>query len=272
MKQTVLILLALIIGFVAGMQSDNLCKPLNDLAMPQDTASSIKPAPSTEGVSGQLFREQDCTNPQSTDQQLWCEARQNFNEHSEQASGNNDSESWNKYLTGYKDGAYDAHHARIRKISGTEAGKDQYDLGYSQGYNSATESMGLAEYDCATEAMQSEYQSRWCEAAELFTDSNAGRRAGDNPVLRARFIDGYLSGGRVALTIPTSVNELMADAAEQALEAKLPLILGEQDNTLPDAARAFQEGLEMGYEGMVNNVQDIMAQVMQEFMFNPKNK
>ena len=268
MKHIIFVLLALVVGFMAGMQSGIKRKPSSESALLSGSVLSQNEHSVDRG--GESFREQDCSNPQSTDQQLWCEARNSFNEYSWQAAETDNTSSWNNYHLGYKDGSYDAHHARTMRVSGAEETQDEYSLGYGAGYASSMEAMGLTIYDCDEEVVQSEYQSRWCEAADIFTDSNAGKRTGNNPVLRTRFVDGYLSGGRIALTIPASIHELMADAAEQALEAKLPLTLGDHDEGLPDSARAFREGLELGYESMVNNVQDIMAQVMQEFMATPK--
>ncbi|MGY0216783.1 hypothetical protein ACWJJH_05275 [Endozoicomonadaceae bacterium StTr2] len=264
MKQAIFLLLALLVGYMAGMQSGTKRKQPAEVDSPSTTPAEI----SQKETSPQ---EPDCTNPKGVDQQIWCTARNSYNEYSEQAKNPDNLEGWNKYLEGYKDGLYDAHHARSLKVPEESSVVAEYDLGYSKGYDATMEAMGLVTYDCATEAVQSEYQARWCEAADLFVQANIGDRAGNNPVLRTRFIDGYMSGESLALVIPATVGELLVKAGTDTPDSRLPLVMGQQDSDLPEAAKAFRDGLEQGYSSMVDKVQDIISQVMQQFMFSPRH-
>ena len=92
---------------------------------------------------------------------------------------------------------------------------------------SALDAMGVVEYECSegTET-DNEYRDRW-QGAIAF---NASRLAAPtNAILRSTYINGYMSGRAIALTLPTSMESLFVmrvpvSAASRRLMCPPPIL------------------------------------------------
>ena len=124
----------------------------------------------------------------------WCEAKEQF------TSQPFDNDDFPAYLHGFREGYAQASQAGDLLTSESQSPQGR---GYNDGYYAVVDALGIPEYNCSSTDLASEYKDRWCEAAEAFRTGSAA--AEPNPLVRDRFLDGYMTGGRVALTVPTSM-------------------------------------------------------------------
>lgn len=199
----------------------------------------------------------DCTNVgrAGAAQQTWCEARAQFDHSS--LSGD---DAFQDYLRGYRAGINHARQAEDSRLARTDVeGREgsAEEMGYRTGYNNVLKALGIHEYDCTSSDDMSEYKDRWCEASDSFRASGIG---GDNPFVKGRFIDGYMAGGRVALTVPTSMESFFNG---ENPEGKQPAIV-QPDGELENTEQAFYRGFDEGYKAMIASIRESINQVMQQ--------
>lgn len=208
----------------------------------------------------------DCTIVDNTDalRQTWCEARAAFDQSSVAA----DVANFDHYLKGYRQGLNDARRAETSQIS-REAleGKSEKpeETGYRAGYQQVVEALGILEYNCRDSEQASEYKDRWCEADDAYRIASVG--SSDNPFLRERFVDGYMAGGRVALTVPTSMEAFLGG---ENPEGKQPAIYKQEGDDIKPTEQAFYRGFDEGYKAMIASIRESINQVMQQ-MQAPNN-
>ncbi len=206
----------------------------------------------------------DCINIERAGaaQQSWCEAQAQFDEsglsHSDQA--------FRSFLYGYRNGVSHARQGKdsllVRSQADDNKGNPE-EAGYHAGYQTVLTNLGLHEFDCASGENASEYKDRWCEASDAFRSSGLG---GDNPFVMDRFINGYMSGGRVALTVPTSMESFFSG---ENPEGKQPSII-QPEGELSGAELAFYRGYDDGYKAMIASIRESINQVMQQMQM-PEN-
>ncbi|MGB0361139.1 MAG: hypothetical protein ACPGEF_07010, partial [Endozoicomonas sp.] len=196
-------------------------------------------------------------------EQTWCKAQQQF----ESQHGSSNSDEFLVFLKGFRDGysqASSAADSRLNIFEVSDQSEPTYDLGYRYGYGNILDAMGIYEFNCSSNEMASEYRDRWCEASTAFQQGHIG--ADNNPITKSRFIDGYMAGGRVALTVPTSMDAFFGGEAPQG---KQPAIIQPTGDIEPVAA-AFNRGFDVGYKAMIDSIRDSINQVMQQMQL-PEN-
>ena len=196
-------------------------------------------------------------------EQTWCKAQKQF----ESQHGSSNSDEFVVFLKGFRDGyaqASSAADSRINIFEVSDQSEPIYDQGYRDGYSSVLDAMGIDEFNCSSNEMASEYRDRWCEASIAFQQGHVG--TDNNPIIKSRFIDGYMAGGRVALTVPTSMEAFFGGEAPQG---KQPAIVQPTGDIEPVAA-AFNRGFDVGYKAMIDSIRDSINQVMQQMQI-PEN-
>ena len=197
-------------------------------------------------------------------EQTWCEAKDQF----EQRGQSTSSDDFLVYLKGFREGYSLASQAEDSRLSLFDEVNSQseppYDIGYRDGYVAVMEAMGILEYNCTSADLASEYKDRWCEAADAYRSSGSG--SDNNPFVRERFIDGYMTGGRVALTIPTSMEAFFGG---ENPEGKQPAIV-QPSGDLKSTELAFYRGFDVGYKAMIDSIRESINQVMQQMQI-PNN-
>ena len=195
--------------------------------------------------------------------QSWCEAHAAFDKREDLKIG---GDAFKQYLSGYRHGINDARLAqssRIPRVPDASRKESSEDAGYRDGYQSVITQLGLLEFDCTISGEPSEYRERWCEAADSYRLAGIG---GDNPFLRGRYIDGYMAGGRVALTVPTSMESFFSGDTP---EGKQPAIV-QPEGALEGTELAFYRGFDEGYKAMIASIRESINQVMEQ-MQAPNN-
>ena len=206
----------------------------------------------------------DCAHAERADylQQTWCEAREQLD-----LSSHADSPDTLKgYVKGYRKGlnhARQAQDSRMARISVEGKSDSPEDAGYKDGYNKVLRDLGIMEFDCTSNDNASEYKDRWCEAADSYRTAGLG---GDNPFTKGRFIDGYMAGGRVALTVPTSMEAFFSGDNP---EGKQPAIV-QPEGDIKGTELAFYRGFDEGYKAMIASIRESINQVMQQMQI-PNN-
>ena len=201
----------------------------------------------------------DCVFADGADalKQTWCEARAAF----DQGVMADDVEAFGEYLKGYRQGVNDARQAEVSKVprEALEGQKEKpYEAGYRAGYGAVLNKLGLIEFNCRDSEKASEYKDRWCEADDAYRIAGVGRS--DNPFVKSRFIDGYMSGGRVALTVPTSMEAFFSG---ENPEGKQPAVF-QPDEEVKGSELAFYRGFDEGYKAMIASIRESINQVMQQ--------
>ena len=174
---------------------------------------------------------------------------------------NSDSGTFNQFLNGYRNGIEDASRAKTSRISraiNNDNKESMEDSGYKEGYQSVITALGIIEYDCNDEGTPSEYRERWCEAANHYRLANIG--SDNNPFIRSKFADGYMAGGRVALTVPASMESFFSGDSP---EGKQPAITQPEGN-LVETELAFYRGFDEGYKVMIASIKESINQVMEQ--------
>ncbi len=177
----------------------------------------------------------------------WCEAQARFILHSLESGD------FPAYLHGFREGYAQASQAGGYQVFESQA---SHDLGYSDGYYAVVDAMGVPEFNCGSSEQSSEYKDRWCEAAEAYRASGSP----PNPLVRGRFIDGYMTGGRVALTVPTSMEAFFGG---ESPEGSQPAI-AQPKSGLNSAELAFYNGFDVGFKAMIDSIRESINQVMEQ--------
>ena len=206
----------------------------------------------------------DCAHAGRADylQETWCEARGQF----DSSSHANNPDAFRGYVKGYREGlnhARQAKDSRMARISVEGKSDSPEDTGYKDGYNKVLTDLGIMEFDCGSGDHSSEYKDRWCEAADSFRTAGMD---GGSPVMKGRFIDGYMAGGRVALTVPTSMEAFFSGDNP---EGKQPAIV-QPEGDLKGTELAFYRGFDEGYKAMIASIRESINQVMQQMQI-PNN-
>ena len=189
--------------------------------------------------------------------QSWCEAKTLFQQkHGLQTS----SDEFRQYLNGYRHGINEARQAKTSRVS--RSGGSQHesleDNGYRDGYEKVVTTLGLIAFDSQDNSMPSEYRERWHEAADACRLAGLGGE--NNPFLKGRFIDGYMAGGRIALTVQTSMESFFNGDTP---EGKQPAIIPPEGD-MADTQRAFYLGFDEGYKAMIASIRESINQVMEQ--------
>ena len=206
----------------------------------------------------------DCNNIERAGfaQQTWCEAKAQF----DQSSFKGRESSFKEFLNGYREGLNHARQAKDSRIPRTiDEGREgtATEAGYRAGYNTVLKTLGFVEFDCGNSDKASEYKDRWCEASDAFRSSGIG---GSNPFVQGRYIDGYMAGGRVALTVPTSMESFFSG---ENPEGKQPAIV-QPEGELDGTELSFFRGFDEGYKAMIASIRESINQVMQQMQM-PNN-
>ena len=236
--------LAVVIALLQGCSKPTECP---------EATTIVKEVPVIEGEESY-----DCSHLEraGSAQTTWCEAQNRFSE----GSFADDERAFKEFLMGYRGGVNDARQAKDSRynrfpVEGRE-GKPE-EAGYRAGYKTAISDMGVIEYDCASNEGASEYKDRWCEASDSFRSAGLG---GDNPFIKGRFIDGYMSGGRVALTVPTSMESFFSGDGPEGKQTAIV----KPEGTLKKTEEAFYRGFDEGYKAMIASIRESINQVMQQ--------
>lgn len=211
--------------------------------------TQTKPVKPTVAASTQTEAEESyqCNTKQTSfDVVTWCEASVRYDD--EAILGE-----FSDYLSGFRLGYSDAAMAADPKpANGTG---DIVDDGYQAGYHFVAHNLGLRSYECNDPA--DEYEKLWCVAAQAYEQSGAGHA--HNVFVRARFIDGFLAGGRVALSTPATMESFFAPASisDNSMMDKLPAGANV-------AETAFHRGFDDGHQAMLNDIRNSINQMMQQ--------
>ncbi len=231
---------------------------LQGCSEPKD-CPKVAPVQQESGDAGSEEESYDCNSLEGAGllKKTWCDARSAF----ESSSVSGDISSFNPYLTGFRNGVNDARQAETSKIARdvVEGQREKSnEAGYRAGYKSVLDKMGIEEFSCRDSEQASEYKDRWCEAEDAYRVSGIGST--ENPFVRGRFIDGYMAGGRVALTVPTSMEAFLGGDNP---EGKQPAIFKTEGEKRP-TVDAFDKGFDEGYKAMIASIRESINQVMQQ--------
>lgn len=214
-----------------------------------------------EGCPAAVEESYDCSIADSRDpmKQTWCEARSLFDE----SVAADAPEAFGPFLKGFRQGINDGRRAEARSVAREplEGQKEKpFEAGYRAGYNGMVEKLGMVEYDCRDGEQASEYKDRWCEAEDAYRIAGVG--SSDNPFLRGRFIDGYMAGGRVALTVPTSMESFFSGENPEGKQSAI--FQPEESEELQGTTLAFYRGFDEGYKAMIASIRESINQVMEQ--------
>ena len=245
-----------LVAIVALLQGCN--KPTE---CPETTTTVVQETVSVGPMGDESY---GCTNIQRAGaaQQTWCEARAQF----EQSEFSSREDSFKSFLKGYRDGLNDARQAKDSRVSrDAEEGKQwtAEEAGYHAGYSAVLKTLGVIEYDCASDDQASEYKDRWCEGFDSFRTSGIG---GNNPFIKGRYIDGHMHGGRVALTVPTSMESFFNGENPEGKQPDIVQPEREQNAT----EQSFHRGFDEGYKAMIASIRESINQVMEQMQM-PNN-
>ncbi|MDD7804238.1 MAG: hypothetical protein PUP46_01415 [Endozoicomonas sp. (ex Botrylloides leachii)] len=196
--------------------------------------------------------------------QSWCDAQAFFEQKSHLDT---DSKAFKDYLNGYRHGMNDASQGKASRISRSQPlqGSNFEDNGYRNGYEKVMTQLGLIEINAEDTNLRSQYRERYYEIEKLY--HHVEQTEDDNPFQKSRYIDGYMKGGYIALTLPAPMNPFM-DNEELAGKQLPPIAIPEEP--LSDAQRAFYRGFEEGYKAMMANIRNSINQIMEQ-MQQPNN-
>ena len=196
----------------------------------------------------------DCNNAteSSAATRAWCKGLDAWKR--SQMFAKEDNQKRDAFINAYGLGQQDASMAsNPQSLSGQPVAQ----AGYRAGYQAVVAAQGFVHYSCDGES-DNEYLDRWCEAAVAYKSSGLG--ASDNAILRGRYIDGYMSGRAIALTIPTAM-EVMFSGETKAGSRQA---IAEPSAMKSKAERAFYQGFDEGHRTMVALIQESINQVMQQ--------
>ena len=260
-------LFAFVLSSLAGCEDKNekTHKSATAAAPAAEGPAAISASRSAPPASSQEYNCID-TVDQTAEERFWCLARQAFGEnHSQQPTGA-DKGARAEFIQSWMHGLLDAGlglSSRLDKLAARPTASEAYQAGYG----AVLKAHGALAYDCSGgEETDNEYRDRWCEAAAAYGSSQQGEAG--NSVLRAVYINGYLAGRSVALTLPTAMESLFSGEAPGP-DAKRSI--DEPANDAPRAVKTFHRGFQDGFQGMIDAVQDSMEQMMEQMRQMPGN-
>lgn len=192
----------------------------------------------------------------------WCQAKQQF----DMLDYVDDFE---LYLVGYRQGYSDASRAATPRVAlaldtsveQANVPESMVDAGYHDGYLAVTQHMGIQSFNCTQAEDSTDYEDLWCLAAQAY---HAQKQ--DNPFMKACFIQGYIAGGRTALSAQSSMESMLGGSG--MLDVKSQIAPLSQHASAPE--QAFHRGFETGMQAMLDSIRQSIEQVMQQ-MRMPEN-
>ena len=188
-----------------------------------------------------------------------CEATKAFDALSQEENRNL---SFDLYLKGYRTGINQARQARS-KILKTKNPSYEEQKGHEDGYQSVLAVLGMnnnfSENDPNSQAQ--EFQQLQKEAKSAFNNSKLDT---NNPFLEMAFINGYLSGGRTVLSMPTSMDGMnfLTGDNETGDPEKPDFVPPSQD--APDTIKAFYNGFISGTKAMEDSIKESFDRFMNQ--------
>ena len=219
----------------------------------QDKAPKV----SMDDIRPSTSAEFDCTDttPGSSEKRLWCMGLKDWQASKGYSSTNNAAR--DDFIGAWKIGLLDALQANTPALESLRNNPVAAD-GYEAGYIAVVNSQGIVEYDCSGQGSDNEYRDRWCEASKAYSNNSEGSPS--NLILRNNYINGFMSGKAIALTMPTSMDSLLggtpAQDGKQAID--------EPPVSAPRSQRIFFTGFNSGYQAMVDTVRESVNQVMEQ--------
>ena len=200
----------------------------------------------------------DCSIAAGTaDKRFWCFGLQVW--HKSQFQNQGEAER-NRFIEAWQSGALDAQQALDPTIDKFKS-SPQAQAGYESGYISVLDAMGVVEYECSDgPETNNEYRDRWCEGAAAFNASHLASPT--NVVLRNTYINGYMSGRAIALTLPTSMESLFGGGV--GVEADGKQAIEEPESSAPKPIKIFYQGFNDGFKAMLDTVRESVNQVMEQ--------
>lgn len=206
----------------------------------------------------------DCDDPtgMTADKRFWCRAEKAWKESESYQADNTDAR--DEFIQAWKLGSLDAMQARTPAIDNLQ-NHPVAAAGYESGYISVLDVQGVLEYDCSDgEESDNEYRDRWCEAAAAYNSSRQGEAS--NAVLRNSYINGYMSGRAIALTLPTSMESLFGgDAPKEGTKSAIDT----PESDAPKSILVFHRGFTDGFQAMIDTVRESVNQVMEQMQNMP---
>ncbi|PJE79118.1 hypothetical protein CI610_01926 [invertebrate metagenome] len=193
----------------------------------------------------------------------WCEAKNAFSLRG--ADPSTEPAHFASFLEGYRQGINDARQAKSQRINKQSHSLSQHDMGYMDGYHNVLKTMGILtnKTDGNSQADTCEYQKLRQEAEMAYRQSGMN---GSNLFLRENFINGFMSGGRTALTLPTSMDAFMG--GNKNVEKQQAIAPPPAHSTA--MILAFHHGFASGKKAMEDSVRASVEQFMMQ-MQSPDN-
>ena len=214
----------------------------------------------TESATGSAFSSYECNTAtgMTSDKRFWCMGHKAWLE--SEYSNEGEEATQNEFIEAWKLGALDAQQARDPAVENLRS-RPVAAAGYESGYISVLDATGIVEYECSDgDETDNEYRDRWCEASIAYNSSRMG--AAHNAVLRAAYVNGYMSGRAIALTLPTSMESLFGDEPPQDGGKRAIDELGSAAS--PKAIKTFNTGFHEGFQAMIDTVRESVNQVMEQ--------
>ena len=225
-----------------------------------DSAESLKNMP----ANGQS-RRFDCSDPSgmSSDKRLWCRA---LGAWQRSDSFSDSAHQQDEYIEAWKLGYLDAAQAK-NPVAESLRDRPLAANGYDSGYMAQLDDQGIIEYDCGgTNDSDNEYRDRWCEGFAAYSKSDQGTSS--NAVLRSIFINGYMSGKAIALTMPSSMESIFdEEVTAPAAGAKKPI--DQPDSTTPRSVAVFYRGFNNGFQAMLDSIRESVLQLREQMQNMP---
>ncbi len=184
-----------------------------------------------------------------------------------ETSGLSDQNVKSVFVKAYEQGMLDAQQAKTVNETSLEEqyikqramAKKSYQQGYQKGYQSVVHAYGIKNISCHHKKQQTEFEKHWCVASNYYENRHIGPIG--NPLLKDRFIFGYLSGLTIAMTLPSSMETLMQDGKHniEDFNAMSPL-----NNNSSEADKIFHKGLVYGFSVMMKKMQQSVDHIMKQ--------
>ncbi len=198
----------------------------------------------------------------TADKRFWCRGQKNWTE--SESFQEEDTAARDEFIEAWKLGSLDAQQGRDPVTDNLSSRPTAMD-GYQTGYINVLDALGIVEYECSEgDETDNEYRDRWCEAASAYNSSRQGSPS--NAILRADYINGYMSGRAIALTLPTSMESLFGGEAPKADSKKA---IDDMDPDAPKAIKVFYRGFNDGFQAMIDTVKESVNQVMEQMQGMP---
>ncbi len=247
-------MMAIILQGCGKQDDDKKAQEANEIKTDQVTVQDIVPGPVSDF---------DCDDPtgMTADKRFWCKG---FRSWQDSNSYQDSDDARDEFISAWKLGYLDASQGRDPAVDNLQSRPIAAE-GYENGYITVLDDQGIIEYDCSEgDETDNEYRDRWCEASTAYSKSGLGSAA--NAVLRGNYINGYMAGRAIALTIPTSMESLFGDSAPDE-NAKKPI--DEPDADSPKGIQVFYKGFNAGFQAMIDTVRDSVNQVMEQMQNMP---